>query len=56
VERAAGRVPKLKGGESYRVHLAISALTSKADVDRTEAEIQALATAKPIISTTPTGP
>jgi len=56
VERAAGRVPKLKGGESYRVHLAIAALTGKADVDRTEAEIQALTTAKPIISTTPTGP
>ena len=56
VERAAGRVPKLKGGESYRVHLAIAALTSKAEVERTAAEIQALTVSKPILSMTPTGP
>ena len=56
VERAAGRVPKLKGGESYRVHLAIAALTSKADVDRAAAEIQALTVTKPVVSMTPTGP
>ncbi|MEO8300217.1 MAG: DUF4432 family protein, partial [Rhizomicrobium sp.] len=56
VERAAGRVPSLKGGETYRVHLAIEALTSKADVARAAAEIQALAAAPPIVSTTPTGP
>lgn len=56
VERAAGRVPMLKGGETYRVHLAIAGLTSKADVARATADIQALAVSPPIVSTTPTGP
>jgi hypothetical protein len=56
VERAAGRVPVLKGGETYRVHLAIEALTNKSDVMRAATEIQALATAPPIVSTAPTGP
>jgi len=56
VERAAGRVPTLKGGETYRVHLAIEALTNKSDVARAVTEIQALATAPPIVSTAPTGP
>jgi hypothetical protein len=56
VERKAGRVPLLKGGESYRVHLAIAALTSKSEVDAAASAIQALATSKPVISRTPTGP
>jgi hypothetical protein len=56
VERAAGRVPKLRGGESYRVHLAITALTGKAEVARAAAAIAALAAAPPVISKTPTGP
>ncbi len=56
VERAAGRVPKLQGGESYRVHLAITALTSKAEVAGAAAAIKALAVAPPVISKTPTGP
>jgi hypothetical protein len=56
VERAAGRVPKLQGGESYRVHLAITALTSRAEVAAAAAAIQALATSSPVISRTPTGP
>jgi len=56
VERAAGRVPKLKGGETYRVHLAIAALTSKSEVAEAASAIQALATSKPVISRTPTGP
>jgi hypothetical protein len=56
VERTAGRVPKLKGGESYRVHLAIAALTSKAEVAEAAAAIKALATSPPVISKTPTGP
>lgn len=56
VERAAGRVPKLVGGETYRVHLTIAALTSKAEVDRAATAIQALAASKPVISVTPTGP
>jgi hypothetical protein len=56
VERAAGRVPKLKGGESYRVHLAIAALTGKAEVAQAAAAIAALAVSPPVISKTPTGP
>jgi hypothetical protein len=56
VERAAGRVPKLKGGESYRVRLAIAALTTKSEVAEAANAIQALATSKPVISRTPTGP
>jgi len=56
VERTAGRVPKLKGGESYRVHLAISALTGKTEVTDAARAIQTLATSPPVISKTPTGP
>jgi hypothetical protein len=56
VERAAGRVPKLKGGESHHVHLTISALTSKSEVDNAARAIQALAMSKPVVSVTPTGP
>jgi hypothetical protein len=56
VERAAGRVPKLAGGQSHHVHLVITALTSKADVDHAAAEIHALATSAPVISEKPTGP
>ena len=56
VERAAGRVPKLKGGESYHVHLTISALTSKAQVTDAARAIQALAASPPVISKIPTGP
>ena len=56
VERAAGRVPKLKGGEIYHVHLAISALTGKAQVADAARAIQALAASPPVISRIPTGP
>ena len=56
VERAAGRVPKLAGGESHHVHLVITALTSKADVDAAANAIHALAAAPPVISETPIGP
>lgn len=56
VERAAGRVPKLAGGESHHVHLVITALTSKADVDAAASAIHALATAAPVVSEKPTGP
>jgi hypothetical protein len=56
VERAAGRVPKLQGGESYKVHLAIAALTSAAEVAKASAAIQALAVSPPVIVKTPTGP
>lgn len=56
VERAAGRVPKLQGGESHHVHLVITALTSKAQVDAAASAIHALAVSPPDVSTTPTGP
>jgi hypothetical protein len=56
VERAAGRVPKLAGGESHRVHLVITALTSKADVDAAGRAIHALAKSAPVILEQPTGP
>src|SRR5262249_28727176 len=56
VDRAAGRVPKLKGGDSYHVRLSISALTGKAQVDDAARAIQALATSAPVISDKPTGP
>jgi hypothetical protein len=56
VERAAGRVPKLAGGESHRVHLVITALTSKADVEAASRAIHALATSAPVVSEKPSGP
>jgi hypothetical protein len=56
VERAAGRVPKLAGGESYHVHLTITALTNKGEVDSAAGAIHALAVAPPVVSNTPTGP
>ncbi|HVW75027.1 MAG TPA: aldose 1-epimerase family protein [Rhizomicrobium sp.] len=56
VERAAGRVPRLAGGESHRVHLVITALTSKADVDAAASAIRALAKSAPVVSEKPTGP
>ena len=56
VERAAGRVPLLKGGESYLVHLAITGLTTKTDVTQAIKAIQALAVSPPIVSIAPTGP
>jgi hypothetical protein len=55
-ERAAGRVPNLKGGEVWHTHLAIAGLTSKSEVDSAAAAIQKLAVTPPLIISTPTGP
>jgi hypothetical protein len=55
-ERAAGRVPNLKGGEVWRTHLVIAGLTSKGEVDQAAAAIQKLAVAPPVIDKTTTGP
>jgi hypothetical protein len=55
-ERAAGRVPVLKGGEVYRTHLSITGLTSKGEVGKAAAAIQALASSPPVIDKTTTGP
>jgi hypothetical protein len=56
VERAAGRVPRLQGGASHHVHLVITALTRKTEVDAAASAIHALAVAQPIVSAKPTGP
>jgi hypothetical protein len=56
VERAAGRVPLLKAGEDYHIHLAIRALTSKAEVDSAAAAIAKLAPPDPVIQKTPLVP
>jgi hypothetical protein len=56
IERAAGRVPRLAGGESHQVHLTITALTGKADVDAAAGAIHALAISAPVVSGKPTGP
>jgi hypothetical protein len=56
VERAAGRVPRLAGGQSHHVHLVITALTSKNEVDVAASAIHALAKSAPVVSEKPTGP
>lgn len=56
VERKQGRVPMLKGGESWRIHLAATGLTSKAQVDEAAAMIRKLAPERPIIRTAPPAP
>ncbi|HUE66177.1 MAG TPA: DUF4432 family protein [Rhizomicrobium sp.] len=56
IERAAGRVPKLQGGESHHVHLVITALTGRAQVDAAATAIRALAAAPTAVSNKPTGP
>jgi hypothetical protein len=56
VERSAGRVPKLQGGASYHVHLAVSALNGKSQVADAARAIQALAASPPVVSQKPTGP
>jgi len=42
VERAAGRVPKLAGGESYKATLSFTALVNAAEVTECEARIEAI--------------
>jgi hypothetical protein len=53
VERAAGRVPKLKGGESYQTRVTFTALTSPEEVEKAVASIARLQRADPEIQTTP---
>ena len=55
-ERAAGRVPKLAGGQVWHTHLTIAGLTSKSEVDSAAADIRKLAVAPPVIDKTTTGP
>ncbi len=53
VERAAGRVPKLKGGESYRTHVTFSALVSGGEVEKAEESIRKLQRADPEVQISP---
>jgi hypothetical protein len=53
VERAAGRVPLLKGGQSYHIHLTVSALMSGAEVSQAAQAIRRLAPSPPVVQKTP---
>lgn len=53
IERAAGRLPKLQGGEIYRSHVTVSALTSMAEVRNAESRISKLQTVDPVFNTKP---
>jgi len=53
VERAAGRVPILKGGESYRTQIIFSALTSREEVEVAGAAINRLQRADPEVQISP---
>ena len=53
IERAAGRVPKLKGGESYHSKVTIRALVSHEEVRNVVADIGKLQQAQPDIVKTP---
>jgi hypothetical protein len=56
VERQQGRVPVLKPGESWPIHLTATGLTSKAQVDAAAAMIRRLAPEGPTIRTAPPAP
>lgn len=52
-ERAAGRLPKLQGGQIYRSHVTVKALTSIADVRNTESRITKLKAVDPVVNAKP---
>lgn len=53
VERAAGRVPKLQGGESYQSRVTFTALSSKGEVEAAVSSIARLQRADPEVQITP---
>ena len=53
VERAAGRIPKLNGGESYQMHVTFSALVSAEEVENAVASIGRLQRADPEVQISP---
>jgi len=53
VERAAGRVPLLKGGESYRAQVTFRALTSGEEVENAVGAISRLQQADPEVQISP---
>jgi hypothetical protein len=52
-ERAAGRVPKLQGGQSYRSHITVNALASITEVHSAESRIKKLQAIDPVVNVTP---
>jgi len=55
VERAAGRVPTLKGAESYKTHVTFTALASEDEVETAVASIRRLQRADPEVQISPLG-
>jgi Domain of unknown function (DUF4432) len=53
MERAAGRIPKLKGGESYKSEVTFSALISREEVKNAEGSIRRLQRADPEVQISP---
>ncbi len=53
VERAAGRVPKLNGGESYKTKVTFSALVSEDEVESAAGSIRRLQRADPQVEISP---
>jgi Domain of unknown function (DUF4432) len=53
VERAAGRVPKLKGGESYQTRVTFTALAQREEVEEAVSSIGKLQQAAPEVQITP---
>jgi Domain of unknown function (DUF4432) len=53
VERAAGRVPKLKGGEIYQTHVTFRALVSRREVEDAVTSINRLRRADPEVQIAP---
>ena len=53
MERAAGRIPKLKGGENYKSKVTFSALISREEVKNAEGSIRRLQRADPEVQISP---
>lgn len=53
VERAAGRVPKLEGGESYETHVTFSGLVSGEEIETAVNSIRRLQRAEPVVQVSP---
>jgi hypothetical protein len=53
VERAAGRVPKLDGGENYKTKVTFSALISAEEVETAAGSIKTLQRADPDVQISP---
>jgi hypothetical protein len=56
IERAAGRVPKLSGGESYQTKITLKALVSGDEVESAVTSIRKLQQANPEVQKSPLQP